>query len=102
MKETYHLSKTEMEIMEKLWAQEEPVRQVTLLAMFNEEGRGWGRQTLNTLLIRLENRGFVRREQRHVSAIYSKRDFGKQIILEAAQHYLDEETKKEVEKILEA
>lgn len=87
MKEKYHLSNTETEIMEKLWAQEEPIRQTQLLAMFNEEGKGWGRQTLNTLLIRLEGRGFVKRQKRMVWAVYDREAFGIQIMEEAAANY---------------
>lgn len=87
MKEKYHLSNTETEIMEKLWAQEEPIRQTQLLAMFNEEGKGWGRQTLNTLLIRLEVRGFVKRQKRMVWAEYDKEAFGILIMEEAANNY---------------
>lgn len=87
MKEKYHLSVTEAQIMEKLWRQEEPIRQTQLLAMFNEEGRDWGRQTLNTLLIRLENRGFVKREHRLVRALYNREQFGILIMEEAAQNF---------------
>lgn len=68
----YHLSKTESEIMEKLWTKEGAIKQTQLLDMFNEEGKEWGRQTLNTLLIRLEGRGFVKREKRMVVAACSR------------------------------
>lgn len=87
MKDKYHLSKTETEIMEKLWKIGEPVKQTELLAIFNEEGKEWGRQTLNTLLIRLEQRGFVKREKRTVQAVFNQQDFGTQIMYEATDNY---------------
>lgn len=89
MKELYHLSTTEAEIMDKLWAQDGPIRQTRLLEMFLESGKEWGRQTLNTLLIRLENRNFVKREKRMVWAVYSKAEFGKLIISETVKTYFD-------------
>lgn len=89
MKEKYHLSNTEAQIMEKLWLQTEPIKQTQLLAMFNEEGKEWGRQTLNTLLIRLENRGFVKREKRMVQAVYDQKQFGVQIMEETAANFYE-------------
>lgn len=89
MKEIYHLSLTESQIMEKLWMQTEPIKQTALLAMFNEEGKEWGRQTLNTLLIRLENRGFVKREKRLVSVSFSKEIYAYYIMKSAIDEYLD-------------
>ncbi len=87
VKEKYHLSPTEAEIMEKLWQQTEPIKQTELLAMFNKEGKDWGRQTLNTLLLRLEERGFVKREKRKVWAVYDQEGFGVQIMEEAADNF---------------
>ena len=87
MKEKYHLSRTETQIMEKLWQQSQPIKQTELLAMFNKEGKGWGRQTLNTLLLRLEERGFVKREKRQVWAVYDREAFGVQIMEETAENY---------------
>ena len=73
--------------MEKLWQQSQPIKQTELLAMFNAEGKDWGRQTLNTLLLRLEERGFVKRERRKVWAAYNQEEFGVQIMEEAAENY---------------
>lgn len=92
MKEKYHLSRTEEQIMEKLWQQTQPIKQTELLAMFNEEGKDWGRQTLNTLLLRLEERGFVKREKRRVWAVYDQETFGVQIMEEAADNYFKGKT----------
>lgn len=100
MKDTYHLSVTEAQIMEKLWRVGEPVRQTQLLAMFNDEGREWGRQTLNTLLIRLEKRGFVKRDHRIVWAAYSKEEFGLMVIREAVKWHFGGDVSKAVELLI--
>lgn len=89
MNDTYHLSNTETKIMEKLWGLSEPIRQTQLLDMFREEGKEWGRQTLNTLLIRLEKRGFVKREKRMVWAAYNRKEYGALIIKEVVENYFD-------------
>lgn len=89
MKEIYHLSPTESQIMEKLWMQEGPVKQTALLTMFNEDGKEWVRQTLNTLLIRLESRGFIKREKRLVSVCFSKEIYAYYIIKNAIDVYMD-------------
>lgn len=89
MKEIYHLSAAETEIMEKLWAQEGPIRQTGLLELFRKSGKEWSRQTLNTLLIRLESRNFVKRERRMVWPAYTRMEFGKLIIAETVRTYFD-------------
>ena len=89
MKDKYHFSRTEQEIMDKLWSLSEPVKQTQLLEMFNAQGKEWGRQTLNTLLIRLEQRGFVVREKRMVSPAFSRKELGVKIMEEAADNYYE-------------
>lgn len=97
MKDTYHLSVTEQEIMDILWEQSEPMRQTALLAAFNERGKNWGRQTLNTILIRLESRGFVCREKRFVWAGHSRMETGILVLEEAAQKYFDGDREKMIQ-----
>lgn len=75
--------------MDKLWSLSEPVKQTQLLEMFNAQGKEWGRQTLNTLLIRLEQRGFVVREKRMVSPAFSRKELGVKIMEEAADNYYE-------------
>ncbi len=89
MKEKYHLSKTEEEIMEMLWEQDGPIKQTDLLKMFQDSGKDWGRQTLNTLLMRLEVRGIVKRARRMVWAGYDREEFGLQIIQETLDEFFD-------------
>ncbi len=75
MRSTYNMSETEQEVMEKLWDQGEGVRQAQLLALFEEEGKEWKRQTLNTFLSRLEEKGMVRKENRIVTPVYSREEY---------------------------
>ena len=61
MKDRYSISDAEREVLEMLWKQEGGVKQSQLLAMFEKEGKEWKRQTLNTFLARLEEKGLVKR-----------------------------------------
>lgn len=72
MKNFYNISEAEQEVMEKLWDQEDSIRQSQLLALFEADGKEWKRQTLNTFLSRLEDKGLVERENRLVKAVYSR------------------------------
>lgn len=77
MKSRYYMSETEQEIMEVLWQQSEPVKQSQILSIFEERGKQWKRQTLNTFLSRLEEKGFVVRENRKVKAACKEEEFQK-------------------------
>ena len=75
MKRVYDISDAEMEVMEKLWEQEGGIKQAELLALFEADGKKWKRQTLNTFLSRLENKGLVNRENRIVRVVYSREEY---------------------------
>lgn len=68
MKENYRITKAEREVMEVLWEAAEPVRTKVLLDRMKERGRDWKRQTLNTLLFRLEEKNVVNRRRAYVEA----------------------------------
>ncbi len=72
---SYHITKTEYEVMETLWKHEEGIRQPALLEIFHSEGKEWKRQTLNTFLTRLADRGMVKREHRIVKPAISREAF---------------------------
>ena len=74
MKNFFDISEAELTVMEKLWDQEESIKQSHLLTLFEEDGKEWKRQTLNTFLSRLEEKGFVIRERRMVKAVYSREE----------------------------
>jgi predicted transcriptional regulator len=86
MKKTYNMSDAEREVMEKLWEQTESIKQSRLLALFEEDGKEWKRQTLNTFLARLEEKGLVKRESRMVSAVYSREEYNLLQMKEAIDH----------------
>lgn len=72
MKESYRITKAEREVMEVLWEANEPVRTKNLLDKMKEKGRDWKRQTLNTLLFRLEEKGVVSRRRAYVEGALSE------------------------------
>lgn len=71
----YSMSETEQEIMEVLWERETGMRTRELLNYFNDKGKNWKRQTLNTFLIRLADMQLVNREHALVTAAGTKADF---------------------------
>lgn len=71
----FNISEAEQEVMEKLWDQEDSIKQSQLLALFEADGKEWKRQTLNTFLSRLEDKGLVERENRMVKAVYSREEY---------------------------
>ena len=57
----YELSRTEEQIMDFLWTNNRPVKTGEIMDYFTEnKGKEWKRQTLNTLLIRLEEKMCIR------------------------------------------
>ena len=43
MKNFFDISEAELTVMEKLWEQEESIKQSQLLALFEEDGKEWKR-----------------------------------------------------------
>lgn len=86
VKSMFNLPDAEREVMEKLWDQTEPIKQSALLAIFEAEERGWKRQTLNTFLARLEEKGLVVREKRMVHAVYSRDKYNCMQMKKAIDH----------------
>lgn len=73
----YNLSETEREIMEVLWERKEFIKTHDLLDTFNEKGKNWKRQTLNTFLIRLEEMDLVIRDRSVVKAAGTRAEYQK-------------------------
>lgn len=66
------ISGAELEIMQYLWSTEDGAAFAELLTYFNENrGKEWCKQTLNTYLLRLSNRGLITREKIGTKTIYS-------------------------------
>ena len=77
MKLKYNLSETECEIMEVLWEKKEFIKTHALLDLFNERGKNWKRQTLNTFLIRLEEMDLITRDRSVVKASGTRAEYQK-------------------------
>ncbi|MED9904968.1 MAG: BlaI/MecI/CopY family transcriptional regulator [Lachnospiraceae bacterium] len=75
MKRKYQLAATEYEIMEVLWEKGDYILTRDLLDIFNEKGKNWKRQTLNTLLVRLEEKQLVLRKRAFVATSCTKAEY---------------------------
>lgn len=75
MKGKINISDSEWEVMKLLWKQGEPIKQPQLLELCEKEGKEWKRQTLNTFLARLEEKGLVKRESGYVSTLIGEEEF---------------------------
>lgn len=64
MKKNYGLTKTEEQIMELLWAANEPMTFREIMNVAKDEWKkGWKAQTLNTFLLGLQKMNLVRTEK---------------------------------------
>lgn len=54
-------SNAEYEVLKELWNHPEGIRQPALLKELENKGKEWKRQTVNTLLYRLEQKGMIDR-----------------------------------------
>lgn len=119
MRGKYYMSEAERDVMEVLWTFPEGVNQSVLLKAVNAAGKDWKRQTLNTFITKLMEKGLVNRENRYVTAAMDKQAYGNWQIEEVVKEVYDgkisafmlafakdqkltKEDKKELEKILEA
>ncbi len=74
MKINHKITDTEQSVMEVLWERSEAVATRELLELMKEKGRNWKRQTLNTLLFRLEEKGIVSRTRAYAKAAMSREE----------------------------
>ena len=72
MKVNHKITGAEREVMEVLWQRTEPMQTRELLEEMKERGKKWKRQTLNTLLFRLEEKGIVSRRRAYVEGALSE------------------------------
>lgn len=63
MKESYKIADAERDVMKTLWEQNQMISTRELLDIMNGKGKNWKRQTLNTLLFRLEDKKIVTRKR---------------------------------------
>lgn len=84
------LSETEHEIMNFFWAAETEYDFASLMKYFNEQGgKNWKKQTLNTFLSRLLDKGLLKRRMEGRKAYYRYRLDQKQYEQEKAKEVLE-------------
>ena len=71
----YDMSKTEAQIMDVLWSIDRKAAPKEILDIFNKGGKSWTRQTLNTLLTRLESKGLIKKERNSIEPLYSEMEY---------------------------
>lgn len=86
MRNSYKLADAEQEVMQVLW-ETGLVSTSDLLELMNRRGKKWKRQTLNTLLARLEKKGVVSRERAFVEAKISEKELVQLQTKEILDHF---------------
>ena len=74
MKVNHKITESERLVMEVLWERGDAVQTRELLELMKEKGKNWKRQTLNTLLFRLEEKAIVSRTRAYVKYAMSRED----------------------------
>lgn len=82
----YNVADAEYEVLQMLWKCGGEVRQTELLKQFEIAGKAWKRQTLNTLVARLEEKKLVVRENRIVRAVMSEMEYNNLQMQENIEH----------------
>lgn len=82
----YNLPDAEYEVLEMLWKCGNEIKQTELLKEFERAGKDWKRQTLNTLITRLEEKGLIERENRIVKALMTREEFNHMQMKEDIEH----------------
>ncbi len=83
------LSKTEMEIMQVLWDGGGHMSPPEILEVFYARGKDWKRQTLNTLLVRMEKKGVISKQWGSVRALCSELEYRHQQSVEMVNESFD-------------
>lgn len=86
MKIFYKVAPAEIEVMEVLWEQEKMILTRDLLDLMAARGRNWKRQTLNTVISRMDSKGLVIRKRGYVIAALSEDELMRKL----ARRILDE------------
>lgn len=87
MKNSYKLAAAEREIMEVLWANGGKLSTGDLMTQMQKHGRKWKRQTLNTLLTRLEEKEVISRPRAYVEARMTENDLQQLQAKEILDHF---------------
>lgn len=74
MEDRNKITNAERDVMEVLWEYSDAIQTSELLEKMKDKGRNWKRQTLNTLLFRLEEKKIVSRKRGYVQAALSEQE----------------------------
>ena len=85
MEKDYKVTEAERAVLEVLWEHEEPVQTAELLEQMKQRGRDWKRQTLNTLLSRLDSKEIVKRKRGYVQPALTEEE----LLMKQTQGILD-------------
>lgn len=85
MGKDYRVTEAEKAVLEVLWEHAEPVQTAELLEQMKQKGRDWKRQTLNTLLSRLDSKEIVSRKRGYVQAALTSEE----LLMKQTQGILD-------------
>ena len=64
------LSNTEFYILQYLWSLETPTTFAEIMVHFTEEGKTWKKQTVNTFLSRMIQKGYLKSDKKKVRELY--------------------------------
>lgn len=87
MKNSYKLAAAEREIMEVLWTNDGKLSTGDLMDQMQKRGKKWKRQTLNTLLTRLEEKEVISRPRAYVEAKMTEKDLKQLQAKEILDHF---------------
>lgn len=71
---SYKITEAEKSVLEVLWENPGHMQTCELLERMNAKGKNWKRQTLNTLLFRLEEKSIVNRKRAYVAAALTEQE----------------------------
>lgn len=66
-------SEAEMEILEYVWKEDHPLSHIEFLTYFNESGKDWKKQTVNTFVQRLMEKGYLKKIPEGISVRFFMR-----------------------------
>ena len=89
MKIFYKVAPAEVEVMEVLWEQEKMILTRDLLELMAARGRNWKRQTLNTVISRLDSKGLVIRKRGYVIAALTEEELMRKLARRILDEYYD-------------
>lgn len=88
------LSNTEFYILQYLWSLETPTTFAEIMIHFTEEGKTWKKQTVNTFLSRMIQKGYLKSDKTKgpravYSPVFTKKEFHEKYAKDIVEDYYD-------------